>query len=525
MSFFARIVEVFQSVFQASSPDVKKRQLVRKLETEVKTLAPSLYKNSLVQPNFAEVLRILFVSTKPIGDLLANTICSEDLTHNRRYEEQLLLTGFDSESQERIARMDYETRKAEAHEAKSLNRYFEAEHKELDKVIRQLNTDPFIRIDRVLNKIKQLNDICRYNYVTVLRLFDGNFQGTPGYNPQFLPIPIDVLETALMDLYYVFADMDITVSVKNALLALNRLYTGSSPSESRSTRIEENLKKIQGVLHNVLRKDLLLAMIRLAKKDDQIVPQKAVYESASRRKYADWLEERFRTDEKRLKAEIQDETISGKVHELFPDHQLLPLTGYSQDLNNQLKHSTPHSFNFILPLQVLKSFVSEFFEEGVRYLLNDIVIEGFFNNPSYKTDFSACVFSCNETMEHIEAFEQMFHRSNEFDEAIITGLIHDSHRDASFGPRLKEMIDRINKHAKDLLQREANNLNLLYKKLGDVIVESKKPTSDVISNLKVLMISSRNRDKAELVEVQYDKWKIFLEIMKNYVIMGNIEKK
>ena len=525
MSFFARIVEVFQSVFQASSPDVKIRQQVRKLETEVKALAPNLYKNSLVQPNFAEVLRILFVSTKSIGDLLANTICSEDLTHNRRYEEQLLLTGFDSISQEIISRMNYETRKAEAHEAKSINRYFEAEHKELDKVIRQLNTDPFIRIDRVLDKIKQLNDICRYNYITVLRLFDGNFQGAPGYSPQFLPIPIEVLETALMDLYYVFADMDITVSVKNALFALNQLYTGSRPGENKPGGLEENLKKIQGIIHHVLTKDLLLAMIRLAKKDSDFKPQKATYQNVSRRKYADWLEERFRTDEKRLKAEIQDETISEKVHELFPGHQPLMLMGYSTDLNNQLKHSTPHSFNYILPLQVLKSFVKEFFEDGVRSLVNDIVIEGFFNNPLYKSDFSACVFACNETMERIEAFEQMFHRNNEFDEAIITGLIHDSHRDASFAPRLKDMIDRINSQAKSILQSEANNFNQLHKKISDIIIESKKPTSEIITNLKVLMISSRNREKAELLEVQFDKWKIFLEIMKNYFIIGNIEKK
>ena len=76
-----------------------------------------------------------------------------------------------------------------------------------------------------------------------------------------------------------------------------------------------------------------------------------------------------------------------------------------------------------------------------------------------------------------------------------------------------------------MIQIEANNLNQLYKKLGDIIVESKKPTSEIITNLKILMISSRNRDKAELLDDQYSHWKIFLEIMKNYVIIGNVEKK
>ncbi|MBP5251172.1 MAG: hypothetical protein J6Z17_02030 [Treponema sp.] len=496
------------------------------MESELKTLAPNLFKNSLVQPNFAEALRILYVNTKSIGDLLSATICTEDITHNLKYAEQLLLTGFDSDAQEVLSRINYETRKHDAHEAKSVNRYFEAEHKELENVIRRLNTDPFIRIDRVINKIKQLNDICRYNYITVLRLFDGNFQGTPGYMPQFSAVPIEVLETALLDLYYVLADMDISVSLKNALLAIYQLATRKTLTESRaSSGIEESLKKIQGVIKNVLKKDVLLAMIQLAKKDETYNPQKAVYENAARREYADYLEEKFRVDEKRLKAEIQDETISEKVNDLFPGQQLIFTTGYSSDLNNLLRQSTPHSFNFILPLQVLKTFIRRFYEDGVRSLLNDIVIEGFFNNPSYKTDFSTAVFSCNEILDHISNFESMFQRGNDFDEAQITGLVHDSHRDASFGPRLKELIERINRTAKDLIQIEANNLNQLYKKLGDIIVESKKPTSEIITNLKILMISSRNRDKAELLDDQYSHWKIFLEIMKNYVIIGNVEKK
>lgn len=525
MAFVARVVEFFQSIFQSSSPDVKKKQQIRKLEAEVRTLAPNLYKNSLVQPNFAEVLRVLYINTKDIGNLLSETICSDDMTHNMQYEEQLLLTGFDQESQELIQHFDYETRKAGAHEAKSVNRYFEAEHKNLERIIRQLNTDTFIKIDRVMNKIKQLNDICKFSFMTALRLFDGNYNSDPNYHPEFMAIPIEVLETVLLDLYYVMADMDVTVSLKNAMLALFQLYRGGDYSSRRTSGIEDSLKKIQSIVRNVLKKDLLLAMIRLAKKDAEYAPQKAVYENAVRRKYADYLEERFRVDEKRLKVEIQDETISEKVKELFAEHEPLMTRGYSAELNNQLKQSTPHSFNLVLPLQVLKSFVKIYYEDGVKSLLNDIVIEGFFNNPSYKTEFSSDVFACNESFDRITEFEAMFQRNAAFDEANVTGLIHDSHRDSSFGPRLKELIDRINRYAKDLIQTEANNFNQLYKKLSDILIESKKPTSETITNLKVLMISSRNRDKAELLETHIESWKIFLEIMKNYVIIGNIEKK
>ena len=65
----------------------------------------------------------------------------------------------------------------------------------------------------------------------------------------------------------------------------------------------------------------------------------------------------------------------------------------------------------------------------------------------------------------------------------------------------------------------------LYKKINDILIESKKPSSEVITNLKVLMISSRNRDNSDCMENQNSQWKVFLEVMKNYVIIGNIEKK
>lgn len=524
MSIFKSLAEFFQSLFQSSSPEVKQRQTVRKLENELKLLAPNLYKNSLVQPNFAEGLRILYSNTKKIGDLLGETICSDNLERNHRFEEQLLLTGFDDEAQEIIQRMDYEQRKDGALQATSLLRYFENEHHELEKVVRQMNNPVFMKIDSVLDKIKQLNDICHFNYVSVIRLFDENFRGLENTAPSFQAIPIDLLETALCDLYYVIADMDVTSSLSNAILALYKLYNRNQFDDEKANSLIGNLRKIQSIVKHVFNKEVLLAFIRLSKKDSEYVPQKAVYHGNARKKYAEFLEQRFVVDEKRLKNEIQDETISSKVHDLFGDKQLLPLAGYNADVNNQLKQSTPQSFSFILPMQVLKTFIFFFYEESVKAVVNDIVIEGFFNNPAYKSDFSAIVFTLNEAMERISEFEKKFSRGSKFDEALITGLIHDSHRDATFGVKLREMIDKINKEAKSIIQEETNNINQLHKRLADIVIEAKKPSSELITNLKTLMNSSRNRDKTGLFELQFPLWKVFLEIMKNYVIIG-AEKK
>ena len=526
MGLFQIIAEFFTTIFSPTSPESLQRQAVRKIESELKNLAPELYKKGLVMPDFAEALRVLFINTTPIFDILSETYCSTDLDTSRHFEEQLVFTGFDSEAREILENLlSYENRKKSAMEAQSLIRHFESEHRQLEKVEKELNSPAFIKIEETLDKIKQLNDICKFSYITALKLFDPSYSTKDSYTPEFQPVPIELLENSLLDLYFVIAEMDITNSLYNAVLALFRLKKGGKISDRETQGLKENFKKIQYIVKHIFTKEILSCMIRISKKNYELVPERAVYNGKSRQKYAEYLETRFRTDEARLKGEIQDAAINNEIKQIFGGSPLAAVQGYSKDLDFQLRQSTPFSFAWITPLQLLKNFISIFYEEHVKPLLNDIVIEGFFNNPAYKSEFSSSVFTCNDSLERIGAFESKFTRGNEFDKTNITSLIRDSHKDATFESTLKNLIDRINRQAKELIQTETTNIFQLYKKINDILIESKKPSSEVITNLKVLMISSRNRDNSDCMENQNSQWKVFLEVMKNYVIIGNIEKK
>ena len=73
MGFLQKLSEFFQSLFSPNSPEAIQRQAVRKIENDLKTIAPDLYKNGLIQPAFAETLRILFQNTEPVLDVLYQT--------------------------------------------------------------------------------------------------------------------------------------------------------------------------------------------------------------------------------------------------------------------------------------------------------------------------------------------------------------------------------------------------------------------------------------------------------------------
>ena len=107
--------------------------------------------------------------------------------------------------------------------------------------------------------------------------------------------------------------------------------------------------------------------------------------------------------------------------------------------------------------------------------------------------------------------------------AVMEGYIHDSHKDKDFIKKLEKMVDSANNEAHELLQTNCTQLYTLYKSLTELLADAKKPSSEIVSNLKVLMLSSRNRENSNLLEEQFPKWKNFFSIMKNYVIIANSE--
>ena len=525
MQIFQNLVDILQEIFMPTAPEVKKRVALRKIEGELRAFSPCIYKNDMIQPNFAESLRILFNNTKSLSSLLSETICSEDLERNHHFTEQLIMTGFSADAQKAIESLSYENRKEAAAKAESLTHHFERERVRLEKVLEELKSSQFSKIDKVLDTLKQLNDICRFNYMSAFRLFDPDFSAASNYMPKFAAIPLDLMENSLQDLYFVLAGFDIDKSTSNAVCALNQLYNGNQIDRTKEMELDSCLKKIQGVVKTVMKQDVLLNLVRLAKGNPECTPEKVQYKGGERTRYGEFLENRFVIDESRLKNEIQNETIISEVNTLFAGKKLEVLKGYNSELNNALKQSTPCSFFWILPMQVLKSFILSYYKDTVQPLLNDIAIEGFFNQPEYKSSFAEQVYAVNDSLSHIEAFEHQFGASGLYDENLIQGFVRDSHRDNAFIGKLKTLVDKIEKEAKMVLQHEVSNIYRLYEKVAEIVVESKKPTSDIITNIKVLTMSTRNREKFEFLDTSINQWKLFFDIMKDYVTLSKPEKK
>lgn len=522
MSFLQAITDFFELLFNKNSPEVQKKIQLKKCEKELSSIQPAIFKNGKLLPNFAEAIRILYINTKPINELMYSTIAGPDIPRNRRYEAQLVMTGFTIENQKAVENLSYEGRKAQLdNTAMTISQIFDHQHKTMEKILHELGSQTFAKIDKDLNTLRQLADLTKFNFITILQIFDSNFiSADMQYKPSFQDTPVAKVLNILEDLYYVLSGLNITNSTLNGLNALYSLKYGDSHSAVSEGPLAENLKKIAYVIRHIITPEALKQLIQYGKADFNYAPRTARYEDSARKHFMEMIQTKFKSDEQRIKTEMKDEKINDELSSLFGETKLLSLKGYNNTTNDKLLKNSQMTFAWIMPMQILKTFLSIFFTEPIRILLNNIVIEGFFNNSQYKTEFAADVYAALETFTNLEEFENSFGSGKANDVAMIDGYLRDGHNDPEFYKKLELMITNINSQANRLISREINSLNKLSKHIDGLITDSKKPTSEIISNLKVLMFSSRNKENTDILERQFPKWAIFFEIMKNYAIIS-----
>ena len=523
MSIFQAIFDFFESIFNHSSPEVQRKKLIKKIEQDIDSFSPSLYKKGMLLPNFAEAIHILYKNVRPLDNLFSCTISNDDAQRQHRFEAQLIITGYSIGEQEIIDELAFEKRKESVLDsgANSEKAYIHQKH-QLERIVKELNNDVFKKMDGDILHLRQLADFCHFNFVTFLQSFDVGFVPADlSYSPRYSEVSLKKVISLVEDLYYQMNGLCISTSVGEAVIALASLRKGQELSDDEKKMYMGNLKKVNYIKNRILEPDKLKTLIRLCKEDINYEPDFAKYTGSPRHEFAEMIRQKFEIDENRIKSEIQEETVSAELITLFPNIDLEEVGDYNQSNNLLLQSETPLSFKWILPLRILKTFLKVYLSAPIKSLLNDISIEGFFNNPDYKTRFSAVVYALVNSDGDFKSFEDSFGVDQKNSIAVFDGYVRDSKNDKDFYNKLEKMVHAIDNDAHNLLQTHVTNLSALFKELGDLIADSKKPSSEIISNLKVLMLSSRNRDSTNLLESQYNIWRIFFEIMKNYVIINN----
>ncbi|MDR2898657.1 MAG: DUF5312 family protein [Spirochaetaceae bacterium] len=520
--FLKFLKDMFDSLLFGNSAQGKERKELKELENQLKEINPPIIKGGMIPPSVAEAMYQLYGLLSPVCEILEGTIGGTDTWASSRSMDYLFYSGFTAEGRELYETLFTDKRKQLLSEAESYEREKELHRRLLDKLIKELSNPEFKAIEGIICQLGALQDLCKFNFVSFLRCFDSEFTGgDPDYVPRFQPCPAVELVTNLLDFYYVSAPLDVSSSQVSAMIALVAKKTGAVPSEEEHTAMTNRFKTIAVLLKKRLDSGSLVILLRYLKRNPHLNPDSAKIEKPLLDDFRDRIQIRYIADSKNIETEIQDEQLEQQIQELFPGKKMVSLQGYNAETNDFLKSTTAYSFFWVTPLQIIKTYIAVYFAEPVRELLNALMVEGFYNNQNFQTQFSTIVHHCVESDSAFEVFENSFGDQGENNFDHLKHCIQNSRAGNEFHRKAEEMVNHINQQAKALVQSEAKHFYELSVKIAELINDSKKPTPEYIANIRMLVSTTKNREKFESIEKQQPFMLKFLEIMKNYAIIGS----
>ena len=525
------IKDFFEGLFFSSSPEYQKKRQLKGYAAELKKLNPPLYHTGkILLPAFGSLLHQLYHFLQPVKAILDKTVNSPDIRAAEKYQALFFEAIFSEEQVKQHRSFSFQARSLILSKCKN---YQETEHKLQEQIhsfknfIRLFQTPAFKTREQELIKLFFLSDLCDFDYASFLSQFNNNLQLNTA-----APVSIsqdnfeevyagDVVKN-LLDFQFIVRHVSITQTTINNIIFLARSL-GNFTDET-GVKLEKTLNMVETLLANQLKRTTIPLMLKLIKEDPNFKEKITVSESKPLQEYIDRSSEIFQADSKRLLKITKETNITGLIEKCFGSGQLKPLEGYNDVVNDAIQNLSPISFDWVKPMQLLKAFTEMYFEMHYKTFLKSLLIEGFFANKQIEGQYAAIYRSCEVLLGKITNFEQLFKPKGQCNLLEIQGYIAEIEKGKDMKKQLQKIVDIANMQAKTIVQTGSKAYADLYAFTEHLLEDIKAPTPELVTNIKALVVSSKNKESFTRLEQDRHIFAMFLEIMKNYAVFGSIEK-
>ena len=525
------IKDFFEGLFFPSSPEYQKKWQLKTYAAELRKLNPPLYRTGeILLPAFGALLYQLYHFLQPIKAILDKTVNSPDIRAAEKYRDIFFEAILSEEQVKQRRSFTFQERSILLSTCKS---YQETEHKLQEQIhgfknFMRIFTEPAFRTrEQELIKLFFLSDLCDFDYAAFLNRFNNNLQLTAG---TAAPISQDNFEEVfakdviknLLDFQFIVRNVAITQTTIDNIIFLARSLENFT--DETGVKLEKTLNTVETLLANRLKRTTIPIILKLINDDPNFEEKITVSESKPLQEYVDRMTENFQADSKRLLKITKETNITGLIEKCFGSGQLKPLDGYNDAINDAIQNLSTISFDWVKPMQLLKSFTEMYFETHYKTFLRSLLIEGFFANKQIEGQYAAIYRSCEMLLGKIKNFEQLFKPKGQCNLIEIQGYITEIEKGKDMKKQLQKIVEIANMQAKAVVQTGSKAYADLYAFTEHLLEDIKAPTLELITNLKALVVSSKNKESFTRLEQDRHIFAMFLEIMKNYAVFGSLEK-
>ncbi|HKL84836.1 MAG TPA: hypothetical protein VJ861_00710, partial [Treponemataceae bacterium] len=194
LSFFR---DFFESLFSSSSIEFKKKQQLKQIAANLKTIEPQLYRqDGFLLPAFPTALYQMFQFIVPISELLSSTIACTDKRVAEKNRDFLIEVALTNEQKELRKSFIYSERtKALIANTVSTEHLIEEQGKHFGQFLKILESPTLKNQGVLIEKIFCLNDFCQFDFNGFFSNFDPAFKTHSGQtttvdNPSFKPLEV-----------------------------------------------------------------------------------------------------------------------------------------------------------------------------------------------------------------------------------------------------------------------------------------------------------------------------------------------
>lgn len=548
MSFVDTLISAVQNLFEflfGSFPELKKKQELHKISVRLKSMLPPMYRNDgFLLPAFASALYQFFQFLQPLRKNLYATIANPDKRIADRCREFVLETALTPEEKKLRLSLLYPDRLNELlKNTKNTAAVLAEQEKKFIQYIRLTENENFKKSASVLEELFLLRDLCDFNFQGILITFDPVFQILPendgqneensGQNPDaagepekaprqpnFQSIPVSELAPQLLDLNFLMQDVNLSHDVEEAMLLLSAFMQKTQVTADMQTQFNRIFQSVSWQMTNRISAEFLLDIIKLEQRNPDFIPQNPEREKTDFiRLYQDRLKEIFQSDSKKLIQSIRKNETEKLIEQIFGKIPLETISGYNEENSALISEFTPFSFDWVLPLRLVKTFTNVFLEERFRKIFDAVIVEGFFASRTVQSSFAAAFFFCTGIPQRMENFETLFSDRKPLSIAVIKSYVEGIKAGGDFDSQLRNAVDSANLQAKNLIQQSASNYAELLSFAEIILEENRKIVPDLITNIKTIAASTKNAESFKNLDNDFQIFKNFLELLKKYAII------
>jgi len=524
------IKDFFMSIFFPSAPEYRIKRSLKNAELEIKKIHPSIYKShGFVLPGFATIILQLYQQALPLKKLLSASLASKDVRLYSKYSSLMIEQSFTSEQLEKKKEFDPECR-AKALESLNMEQFdneLQNQKKEFNTFMHSLDATAVFSADKKIERLLRFFDFLSFNFNKLFAKFDASFEAsigkdvlTPNYN--FVQVNGEDILQDILDLNFLISITSIDDELIDAFMLLNSIV----PDQIKLSDIsmEACFKEIPFILTNILKQNTLLNLIKVIKRDPSFEDNTPLPKPVSHvAEYKQRAGEAFNATTKKLTKLKQDKDIATLITATFDKELIIRVSAYNDEINAHIQSLSHLSFDWVRPLEVIKTFNVVHFERVISLFLREVMVEGYFQDHDFQEKLGVPYHYCENLAKKILEFESKFGEKGSCSVASLQGYLEAISRGGDFRKQLARLVDDANGAAKTLCQESGKAYYDLFNACEVVLQDSKKSVPTHITNIRALSMSIKNREIYGEFEYRMKKFASFIEILKNYIVLDNIK--